>query len=155
MLAHRDGYETWSLDAKALSSLEGWGAWCICRIMGRVVADECRHPTIDLSQELRARRLRWVGYVLRLDETHLVKGTQLARAEKFSGGSYPAGFVLAKAPAHASTGELIQLAVDRGGWCREVLWIHPSLVCHSSRLGKKQIAASVETKSKRLGRGVA
>ena len=51
---------------------------------------------------------------------------------------------MAKAPAHASTGELLQLAVDRDGWCREVLRIDPPLVCHSTRLGKKQIA-SVET----------
>ena len=82
--------------------------------------------------------------VLRLDETHLVKRTLLARAEKFSGGSYPAGFVLAEAPAHASKDELLQFAADRDGWRREVLRIDPSLVSHSGRLGKKQIAASIE-----------
>ena len=84
---------------------------------------------------------RWV---LRLDETHLVKRTLLARAEKLSGGSYPAGFVLAEAPAHASKDELLQLAADRDGWRREVLRIDPSLVSHSGRLGKKQIAASID-----------
>ena len=126
MLTH--GYETWSLDAKALSSLKGWNARCLCRITGRDVADECRHPTIDLPKKLRARRLRWAGHVLRLDETHLVKRTLLARAEKFSGGSYPAGFVLAEAPAHASKDELLQLAADRDGWRREVLRIDASLV---------------------------
>ena len=50
----RHGYETWSLDAKALSSLKGWNARCLCRITGRDVADECRHPTIDLPKKLRA-----------------------------------------------------------------------------------------------------
>ena len=80
------GYKTWSLDAKALSSLKGWNARCLCRITGRDVADECRHPTIDLPEEPRPRRLRWAGHVLRLDETHLVKRTLLARAEKSAGG---------------------------------------------------------------------
>ena len=40
-------------------------------------------------------------------------------------GSYPVGFVLAEAPAHASTAELLQLAADRDGW-REVSRIDPS-----------------------------
>ena len=53
------GYETWSLDAEALSSLKGWNARFLCRITGRDVADECRHPTIDLPKRLRARWLRW------------------------------------------------------------------------------------------------
>ena len=74
---------------------------------------------------------------------HLVKRTILARAEEISGGLYPAGFVLA-APAHASNDELLQLAADKDGWRREVLRIDPPLVCHSSRLGKKKTAASVE-----------
>ena len=87
------------------------------------MADECRHPTIDLPKKLRVRRLRWTGHVLRLEETHLVRRTLLARAEKISGGSYPAGFVLAEAPAHASTDELLQLAADRDGWHHEVLRI--------------------------------
>ena len=49
--------------------------------------------------------------MLRLEETHLVKRTLLARAEKISGGSYPAGSVLAGALAHASrsTDELLTL----------------------------------------------
>ena len=37
------GYETWSLDAKALSSLKGWNARFLCRITGRDVADKCRY----------------------------------------------------------------------------------------------------------------
>ena len=36
------------------------------------------------------------------------------------------------------------LSADKDGWRREVLRIDPSLVSHSGRLGKKQIAASVE-----------
>ena len=72
-----------------------------------------------------------------------MKRTLLARAEKISGGSYPAGFVLAEAPAHASKDELLQLAADRDGWRREVLRIDPSLVSHSGRLGKKQTAAPI------------
>ena len=43
-------------------------------------------------------------------------------------GSYPAGFVLAEAPAHASKDELLELVADRDGWRREVLRIDPSLV---------------------------
>ena len=74
--------------------------------------------------------------MLRLDETHLVKRTLLARAEKFSRGSHLAGFVLAEAPAHASKGELLQ--TETGG-C-EVLRIDASLVSHSCRLGKKLAA---------------
>ena len=43
-----------------------------------------------------------------------------------------------------STDELLQLAADRDVWRREVPPIDPSLVCHSSRLSEKQIAASIE-----------
>ena len=47
------------------------------------------------------------------------------KSRKIQWGSYPAGFVLAEAPAHASTGELLQLAADRArdGWRREQLRI--------------------------------
>ena len=37
------------------------------------------------------------------------------RAEKISGGGCPVGFVLAEAPAHASTDELLQLVADKDG----------------------------------------
>ena len=84
----------------------------------------------------------WAGHVLCLDETHLVKRTLLARAKQFSGGSYPAGFVLAEAPAYASKDELLQLAADRDGWRHGVLGIDPSMVSHNSRLGKKLAAES-------------
>ena len=81
--------------AGAPSSLKGirWCARCLCRITGRGVADECRHPTIDRSaQEARprVRRLRWAAHMLRLGVAHLVEEALLARAERFSGGGYPA-----------------------------------------------------------------
>ena len=55
------GYETWSIDAKALSSLKGWNAKCLCRITGRDGADEYRHPTIDLPKKLRSSEAATLG----------------------------------------------------------------------------------------------
>ena len=81
-------------------------------------------------------------------ETHLVEmgqRTLLARAERFGGGSYPAGFVLAKAPAHASGDELLQLAADRDApVAPRVDPGRPTPGVPQWPSGQKQIAASVE-----------
>ena len=80
------GYETWSHDAKVLSSLEGWCARCLCRTTGRELADMVdvdTQPSTPKNVEHQPRRLRWAG----------PRGaTLLARAKKCIGEVMPCWF---------------------------------------------------------------
>ena len=67
----------------------------LARITGRTVAEECRHPSLDLVAWLQARQLRWVGQVLRADPARLDRQALLSRAAALrgqAGKGYPDGF---------------------------------------------------------------
>ena len=66
------GFETWEMPQKLEDSLRGWNwnAVCLAAITGREISQEHRHPTFDLIAKLRARRLKWAGQILRLDQVY-------------------------------------------------------------------------------------
>ena len=61
--------EVWKPADKLMGTLRGWAARKLARITGRSVREECHEPTFDLVKKLRVSRLRWVGHVLRKEET--------------------------------------------------------------------------------------
>ena len=79
-------------------------------ITGRSIKSEYKRPSIDLVANLRVRRVRWLGHVLRMDD-RLVK-TVLAQIQK----PYPAGSLLMDAPRHNSMKQLIEMAEDKESW---------------------------------------
>ena len=106
------------------------------------MADECRHPTIDPPKEAPSQAAAlggpWPRATGRNSPGEEGATGKRAREKRPMGGhgrSYPAGFALAEAPAHAPTDDLLQLAAGRDGRRREVrmLRIDPSLLCHSNR----------------------
>ena len=55
------------MNPKTQASLTGsrWNARCLSATTKRKIADDNRHPTFNLDNALRARRLRWAGQILR------------------------------------------------------------------------------------------
>ena len=72
-------HESWELDPALQASLRAWGARCMCVITGaemtaEEIKGEYRTPTYDIVGKLRARRLKWVGQLLRKEP-----GSSMAR----------------------------------------------------------------------------
>jgi len=111
------GFESWNFTEAVMKKLRGWNGRCLSRITGRSVKRESsvrKRPTFDLVQYLRARRLKWLGEILRSDdpfEHALLKGAIL-NWEK----PYPEGWILMDAPKHEVPSELIEKAKDPAGW---------------------------------------
>ena len=106
------GNEVWVLDDKTQSKIRGWAANKLVQFVknedgtDRTHSQENRHPSVDIVLMLRARRLRWVGHVIRLDESRLLRQVLL---RKVPGGRKP-GTILMDTPSGLTTEQLIDLA---------------------------------------------
>ena len=67
------GCEAWPLDAKTVATLTSWCARRVSILSGLSIRDECVHPSYKLVDKIRARRLRYVGHVLRSDDGLLMR----------------------------------------------------------------------------------
>ena len=66
------GCEAWWLVELMMRSLNGWNLRCLHLINGRSYREEAVEPSLDLVALVRARRLRWLGHVLRAEESYLL-----------------------------------------------------------------------------------
>ena len=69
------GHEAWDLTPTMMITLNGWNSRCVALITGREIRQEAGKmgQTFDLVADLRVRRLKWVGHVLRMDDSRYVK----------------------------------------------------------------------------------
>ena len=108
--------EVWLLNDHNSKMLRKWNARCLSFITGRPIRDEYKRTTYDLVAHLRVHRLRWLGHVLRMDESRDVK-----KVVTQSTKPYPQGSLLMDTPKHQSMEELERMANDREDWNVEVL----------------------------------
>ena len=112
------GCEIWMLDESTQASLRGWCARRMAKITGKSIREECIDPTYPLIAKARAKRLRWLGHILRSHEDYLVRRVLVAQCEQCieAGEPYPVGSIMMDAPAHSTMQELIDTAENRKGW---------------------------------------
>ena len=67
------GSEAWLLDNAFEASLRGRCVKCMVHITGREVRDECVSPLYPLVNQVRQKRLKWLGHVLRAGEENSVR----------------------------------------------------------------------------------
>ena len=85
----------------------------LARITGHSVRDEARSTTasFDLVKTIRIRRLRWLGQILRGDQTRLLFNTVVYQFQNYSAGN-----LFMDAPPHDNLDKLIVLASDKTYW---------------------------------------
>ena len=110
------GSEVWRLTDATIRSLRGWNAKYLARITGRSIREECVEPTWELIVEVRKRRLKWPGHILRSPDTQLLRQVVVAQSEAWCNSACPPGSIFMDAPAHTSMAELISIANDRQEW---------------------------------------
>ena len=94
----------------------------LTRLLGKSIREECVDPTYPLIDKVRARRLRWLGHILRSHEGFLVRRVLIAQCTQCieAGREYPVGSIMMDAPVHSTMQELIDIARDRKEWRRLV-----------------------------------
>ena len=67
------GCESWNLTKDTMRKLNGCNSQMLARITGRNVREEARSTTssFDIVKNIRVRRLRWLGQILRGDQDRL------------------------------------------------------------------------------------
>ena len=119
------GSETWILDKQTIRVINGANASMVSVITGRTAHEEvgrsateeveATEKTFDLILWIRARRLQWLGHILRMGTYRYVKqaifGMYKDRRE---------GDILMDAPKNVSWRELQQLVTKREGWRERV-----------------------------------
>ena len=107
------GCESWNLTQEVMRKLNGCNSQMLARITGRSVREEVRSTTtsFDLVKKIRVRRLRWLGQILRGDQTRLLFHTVVYQFHNKSSGN-----LFMDAPSHDNLDELIVLASDKTYW---------------------------------------
>ena len=111
-------FEAWKLNEAVIRRLRGWNGRCLAIITtGSCEPDQIRlqteYPVFNMVGHLRVRRLRWLGHVLRMDESRLLRQVLLKFNVIYPNG-YPEGSILMDAPSHEKIRDLIPRAGDHG-----------------------------------------
>ena len=123
------GCESWFLTPKVMSKLNGANSKMLARIMGTSVRDEARSTTahFDLVKDVRARRLKWAGGILRMDANRLLhKAIEAQLDMNVQGG------LLMDAPSGMSLIELKELVKDKSLWKS----LRANIPSHLRRVGR-------------------
>merc|ERR1712216_805274 len=98
-----------------MASLRGWNARCLARITERSFWEETVDPSFDLVANLRAQRLRWLGHVLRMEESRWIRRT-VTQMHNYDGS------IFMDAPAHTGMPDLMRKQqIERHGG-QQLMW---------------------------------
>ena len=82
----------------------------------RSYREEAVEPSVELVALMRDRRLRWLGHVLRAEESYLLKKVVVGYVKYKAEGGYPAGSIFMESPHKRTAEELLALAQDQEAW---------------------------------------
>jgi len=107
------GSEAWNINEVVRKKINGANSVMVSAITGKTPREEAVATTcsFNLVRAIRARRLQWLGHILRLDEHRL-----LQRAVKCLYDCRSEGDILMDAPHTDSWRELKMWAADRQKW---------------------------------------
>ena len=110
------GCEAWWLVDSMMRSLNGWNSRFLHIMTVKSYREGAEEPSADLVALVRAKRLRWLGHVLRAEERYLLKKVVVGYIKEKAEGGYLAGSILVDSPHHRTAEELLALAQDLEVW---------------------------------------
>ena len=107
------GCESWTLTDWVMRKLNNVNSLMLSSITGRQIQEEARLTTssFDLVRNIRVRRFRWLGEILRMHPDRLIFKSIVFQYENNNWGS-----LTMDVPQHNNLTHLIQLARDRTHW---------------------------------------
>ena len=109
--------EAWNMTDKIQKKVNGFNSRCLHVITKEDYRTTATNPAFNLLLAIRRRRLRFLGHVLRMDTTRLVRRTFIAYVH--NGTDIPAGSLMQDCD-HMSIEDLTVIASDRKAWQRRV-----------------------------------
>ena len=109
--------EAWELSTRVIKKTNGFNSRCLHMITGRSYRSTATTPHFNLVMAIRRRRLRYLGHIMRMDNSRLVKRCLIAYTR--GGVAPPAGSLLMDC-GHMTLGEIEGAAQDREGWRQKV-----------------------------------
>ena len=107
------GSEAWYLTSSVTRALNGANSQMMAIITDKTQQQEASKSTqtFDLIKWIRARRLQWIGHILRMNKERMVKQAIFVMYKSRSEGD-----MLMDAPRHITWKELCTYACDRNFW---------------------------------------
>ena len=111
------GCETWSLCDKTMRCLNGANSRMLTHITGKPVRAEARPQTtsLNLVRQIRIRRYRWLGHILRTSPHRLIHQALQCQAVMDAPDN-----LLMDAPPYTSPLDLRRQAADRATWSSHI-----------------------------------
>ena len=105
--------ESWALSEQVRMKVNGFNSRCLHVITGRTHRETATDPIYNLVINIRCRRLHYLGHLLRMDPSRLVRRTLMAYL--FGDTQVPEGSLLQDCPK-LPLESLVDLAMDRPKW---------------------------------------
>ena len=109
--------EAWAFTVAVCNKVNDFNSRCLHVITGETYRDTATSPAYDLVLVIRRRRLRFLGHVLRMDQSRLVRRTLTAYVH--GGAGAPEGSLLDDC-SQKSMANLAEMVHDRRRWERFV-----------------------------------
>ena len=110
--------EAWTLPDTVTRKINGFNSRCLHAIAGESYRDTATKPVVDLLLQIRRRRMRYLGHVLRMLHDRLVRKTLMAYID--GGRHIPEGLLLMDC-RNEPLDAIIACAADRKKWNERVL----------------------------------
>ena len=101
-----------------LRKVNGFNSRCLHIITGESYRETATKPAVDLVLQIRRRRMRYLGHLLRMPPERLVRRTLMAYID--GGRNIPAGSLLMDCGAE-SIEDIINSAMNRKLWSERVM----------------------------------
>ena len=105
--------EAWTLTEPVMRSVNGFNSRCLHIITGQDYRVTATAPEYALLRAIHQRRLRYLGHILRMPESRVVRRALVALAK--GGTVYPKGSLFMDCQA-MEMDKLVALAQRRGAW---------------------------------------
>ena len=105
--------EAWTLTEPVMRSVNGFNSRCLHVITGQDYRVTATAPEYDLLRAIRQRRLRYLGHILRMPESRVVRCALVAHTK--GGAIYPKDSLFMDCQA-MEMDQLVALAQRRGAW---------------------------------------
>ena len=109
----RYGSDGYNFRKKVRSRINHFNSKCLSTITRRTIEEEASEPTVDIIAKIYETRGKWLGHILRMDESRPV---HKAVRESFERGKQREGALIEMAPKVDNFNELVRLAKNRKEW---------------------------------------